>query len=202
VKGRTRLSLPEGCWNFRVCGHDWLQGMRRKVTIGTLQQFMEELAAAARSPGKVYLTGGATALLLGFREQTIDIDLKFDPEPEGAFDAIARLKNQLNLNVELASPDDFIPAPEDWRERSRHIAFINPVEFFHYDFSLQALAKLERGHAQDLEDVASLVRGGFVTKEELQNRFAEIEPKLLRYPALDPQEFKKKVEHFLNQLPQ
>lgn len=41
---------------------------------------MRELAAAARSPGKVYLTGGATALLLGFREQTIDIDLKLDSQ--------------------------------------------------------------------------------------------------------------------------
>lgn len=39
-----------------------------------------KLAAAARSPGKVCFTGGATALLLGFREQTIDIDLKLDPD--------------------------------------------------------------------------------------------------------------------------
>src|SRR5438045_6952715 len=110
--------------------------MRRKVTIETLNQFMRELAAAARSPGKVYFTGGATALLLGFREQTIDIDLKLDPEPQGVFEAIALLKNRLNLNVELASPDDFIPRTEDWRERSRHIASIGRVEFFYSDFSL------------------------------------------------------------------
>src|SRR5437762_12764357 len=106
--------------------------MRRKVTIATLKQFMQDLAAAAKSPGKVYFTGGATALLLGFREQTIDIDLKLDPEPEGTFEAIAVLKDRLNLNVELASPDDFIPAAADWRERSRHIASIGQVEFFHY----------------------------------------------------------------------
>src|SRR5260370_16080809 len=124
--------------------------MRRKVTVETLKQFMQELAAAARSPGKVYFTGGATALLLGFREQTIDIDLKLDPEPEGAFEAIATLKNNLDLNVELASPADFIPAAADWRERSRHIATIGKLEFFHYHFSLQALSKFERGHAQDL----------------------------------------------------
>src|SRR2546422_9927366 len=107
--------------------------MRRRVTVEALHQFMRELAAAARSPGKVYLTGGATALLLGFREQTIDIDLKLDPEPEGVFEAIATLKNRLNLNVELASPDDFIPAAADWRQRSRHIASIGKLEFFHYD---------------------------------------------------------------------
>ena len=161
---------------------------------------MQELASAARSPGRVYFTGGATALLLGFREQTIDIDLKLDPEPEGAFEAIASLKNDLDLNVELASPADFIPAAADWRERSRHIASIGKLEFFHYDFSLQALSKLERGHAQDLEDVASLVRSGYVTADELSRRFAQIEPELLRYPAIDPQQFKQKLEAFLETL--
>jgi len=158
---------------------------------------MQELAAAARSPGKVYFTGGATALLLGFREQTIDIDLKLDPEPEGAFEAIAVLKNSLDLNVELASPDDFIPPAPDWRERSRHIASIGRLEFFHYDFALQALAKLERGHAQDLEDAASFLRGGYVTADELRTRFEQIEAALIRYPAIDPQQFRQKVMDFL-----
>ena len=174
--------------------------MRRSVSIETLKQFMQELAAAARSSGKVYFTGGATALLLGFRDQTIDIDLKLDPEPEGAFEAIAELKNRLDLNVELASPDDFIPAAADWRERSRHITSIGRLQFFHYDLSLQALAKLERGHAQDLEDVASFLRGGYVTPNELKARFAQIEPGLLRYPAIDPPQFKQKLEDFLKKL--
>jgi hypothetical protein len=158
---------------------------------------MEELAATTRSPGKVYLTGGATALLLGFREQTIDIDLKLDPEPEGAFEAIAGLKNRLDLNVELASPADFIPALPDWREHSTHIITIKRVEFFHYDFVLQALAKIERGHAQDLQDAARLVRGGYVRLQELKTRFEQIRPGLVRYPALDPQQFQTKLESFL-----
>lgn len=166
--------------------------------VDTLKQFMRELAMAARSPGKVYFTGGATALLLGFRQQTIDIDLKLDPEPAGAFEAIADLKARLNLNVELASPDDFIPPPADWREHSRPIISIRSVEFFHYDFSMQALAKLERGHAQDVEDVISFIRGGYVTHKELKDRLAQIEPGLIRYPAIDPQQLKRKVEDFLS----
>jgi hypothetical protein len=145
----------------------------------------------------VYFTGGATALLLGFREQTIDIDLKLDPEPAGAFEAIAELKNRLELNVELASPEDFIPADAGWRERSRHIMSIGRIDFFHYDFAMQALAKLERGHAHDLQDVRSLLRGGFVTREELRAVFARLQPQLLRYPAIDESQFKKKVEDFL-----
>ena len=171
--------------------------MRRSVSVETLKQFMQELARASRGPGQVYFTGGATALLLGFREQTIDIDLKLDPEPAGAFEAIAILKNRLNLNVELASPDDFIPRTADWRERSRHIASIGGVEFFHYDFAMQALAKLERGHTQDLEDVSNFLRGGHVTAQELRARFEQIEAGLLRYPAIDPPQFRKKVEDFL-----
>ena len=174
--------------------------MRRKVTIATLKQFMQELAAESRSPGKVYFTGGATALLLGFREQTIDIDLKLDPEPAGAFEAIARLKERLDLNIELASPDDFIPGANDWRERSQHIASVGAVQFFHFDFSLQALSKLERGHVQDLEDASNLVRRGHVTAEQLHSRFLQIEPGLVRYPAVDPQQFRKKVEDFLARL--
>ena len=167
------------------------------MTVGKLHQFMEELAAAAESPGKVYLTGGATALLLGFREQTVDIDLKLDPEPKGVFETIARLKEKLELNVELASPDDFIPAAADWREKSPHIATFGPVQFFHYDLSLQALAKLERGQNQDLQDAKDLIRSGRVSLEELERRFSEIEGRLLRYPAIDSRQFREKVNDFL-----
>lgn len=124
-----------------------------------------------------------------------------DPEPAGAFEAIAALKNRLNLKVELASPDDFIPPAADWRERSRPITSIGSVEFFHYDFSMQALAKLERGHAQDLEDVISFIRGGYVTTDELKEGLARIEPGLVRYPAIDPKQFKRKLEDFLTKGP-
>jgi hypothetical protein len=171
--------------------------MRRKVTVERLKKFMDELAAAARSPGKVYFAGGATALLLGFREQTIDVDIKLDPEPGGVFEAIAQLKNRLDLNVELASPDDFIPATPDWREKSPLIASVGKVEFFHYYLVLQALAKLERGNEQDIEDVRSLLQGGYVTTEGLIRKFAQIEPELIRYPAVDAADFRKKVEDFL-----
>jgi hypothetical protein len=171
--------------------------MRRKVTKATLHRFMQELGAASTSPGKVYLTGGATALLLGFRDQTMDVDLKLDPEPKGAFEAIAKLKEKLDVNVELASPGDFIPAADGWQERSQAIVRHGNVEFFHYDFSLQALAKLERGHVQDLEDVASFVRAGHVSVRELQSRFAEIESRLPRYPAVDAARFKQQLKQFL-----
>lgn len=56
------------------------------------------------------MTGGASAVIYGWRESTVDVDLKFDPEPKGAFAMIPIIKDKLDINVELASPDLFIPA--------------------------------------------------------------------------------------------
>ena len=53
--------------------------------------------------------GGCTAVSVGWRTNTIDIDLALDPKPPGAFEAIRILKEELDVNVELASPADFIP---------------------------------------------------------------------------------------------
>ncbi len=41
---------------------------------------MRFLGREARGNARVYFTGGATAVLMGWRDTTIDIDLRFDPE--------------------------------------------------------------------------------------------------------------------------
>ncbi len=43
---------------------------------------MDTLARAAAEEGRVYLTGGATAVLMGWRESTIDVDFKLVPESD------------------------------------------------------------------------------------------------------------------------
>ena len=58
------------------------------LTKEKLLRFLDRLGASAKSPGTCFITGGGSALLLGWRETTVDIDLKFDPEPAGVFDAI------------------------------------------------------------------------------------------------------------------
>lgn len=40
--------------------------------------------------------------------------------------------------------DDFIPSLPGWRDRSVFIARHGAVDFYHYDCSAQALAKVER----------------------------------------------------------
>jgi hypothetical protein len=81
---------------------------------------MEALGQRVKGPGTIYLTGGATALLFGWRAKTIDVDIKADPEPRGLFEAITELKESLDANVELASPDLFIPELPGWLVRRCH----------------------------------------------------------------------------------
>ena len=175
--------------------------MRAETTKTKLLHFMTALGERVLGPGRIYLVGGATAVLHGWREATIDVDLKPDPEPAGLFEAIARLKDELDLNVELASPDHFIPAIPGWQERSLFIARHGQVEFFHYDPYGQALAKLQRGHDRDLLDVQWFTRSGLVRRDRLRECFELIEPQLLRYPAVDAASFRAAVMQFCESNP-
>jgi hypothetical protein len=157
---------------------------------------MEALGRRVNSPGRIYLTGGATALLHGWRPMTVDVDLKADPEPGGLFEAIAVLKNELAVNIELACPSDFIPELPGWRERSLFIASHGKLEFYHYDPYSQALSKIERGHPRDLKDVDAMLRAGLIRPEPLIDLFQQIEPQLIRYPALDSASFRAAVMAF------
>ena len=169
------------------------------LTKEKLLRFLDRLGARARTPGACFITGGGSALLVGWRETTIDLDLRFDPEPVGVFEAIPELKRELQMHVELAAPSDFLPPLRDWRERSRFIGKYGALEVYHYDFVSQALSKLERGHAKDLLDVTEMLRRGLVTAAELRLHAEAIRPAMYRYPALDEASFLRRVEAFLGE---
>jgi hypothetical protein len=154
---------------------------------------MEELGRACRGGGTIYLTGGATALLEGWRSSTVDLDLKLDPEPAGAFEAIRRLRESHQVNVELASPDQFLPELRDWRRRSPFIARFGLVDFHHYDLRAQALAKLARGFDRDVADVRAMLERRLIECEALQLALEEMEPRLERFPRVDPAELRARL---------
>ena len=85
--------------------------MRLETDKAKLEALMKALGSRVRGEGRIYLAGGATAVLHDWRPMTIDIDLKPDPEPAGLFEALVLLKEELDVNVELASPDQFIYRP-------------------------------------------------------------------------------------------
>ena len=154
---------------------------------------MKSLGQAAKGPGRIYLTGGATAVLFDWREATLDSDFRPDPEPLGVFDALPKLKEDLDINLELTAPSDFVPALPGWRDRSLFIAKHGPIEFFHFDMYTQALSKIERYHERDRDDVARMFKDRFVDRARLRELYLEIECLLPRYPAIDPGSLKARV---------
>jgi len=167
--------------------------MRALADAERIHHFMSALADAARGAGRAYFTGGATAVLLGWRPTTIDVDVHLVPEQDALLRAIPALKERLHLNVELASPADFIPVRADWEERSPFIARIGRLSFHHFDLYAQALAKVERGHSQDVADVREMVARGLVEPAAARAYFTAVEPELYRYPAVDPATFQRAV---------
>ena len=170
--------------------------MRPPAGAEKVRDLMRRLGKAARGEGRIYLVGGSSAVLVGWRESTVDVDLK----PPGVFAAIARAKDALDVNIELAAPDDFIPALPGWRERSRFIVRHGPVDYYHYDFHAQALAKIERGHELDLFDVGEMARRSLIQTERLAELFEAIQPALERYPAIDPPSFREKVRRAIAEI--
>jgi len=168
--------------------------MREAVTEPRLRDFMRRIAAEAREPGRIYLTGGASAVLRGWRTSTLDVDITIVPENDRILRAIPDVKERLHVNVELASPADFVPALRGWEERSPFIAREGSISFHHFDFYTQALSKIERAHHKDLLDVESMIRDGLVDPKRLRLLFEEAEPSLYRYPAIDPPSLRSAVE--------
>jgi len=168
--------------------------MRELADASRIERFMQTLGAVARREGRVYLTGGATAVLNGWRETTVDVDIKLIPDNDELLREIPRLKEELNLNVELAAPSDFIPVAAGWEDRSPLIRTEGKLAFHHFDPVAQALSKAERGHEQDRRDVMQLIESGLVDPGEARAQFDAVEPELYRFPAIDPAAFRRSVE--------
>ena len=168
--------------------------MRQKVSPDRLARFMKSIGRGEKKKARVYFVGGATAVLLGWRETTIDIDLKVVPELDEILRKLPGLKEDLQLNIELASPDDFVPALPGWEERSSYIGREGGIEFFHYDFYGQALAKIERGHTTDLNDVREMIDRGLVEPARLLELFSRVEDQVYKYPAIDAKSLRQAVE--------
>jgi Nucleotidyltransferase of unknown function (DUF6036) len=136
----------------------------------------------------MYLTGGATAVLEGWRQSTVDIDVRFEPDSDAPLRRISELKE------ELASPLDFLPELPGWRDRSRFRFREGNLEVFDFDLYSQALSKLERGFELDLEDVQSMVGSGEIEPDKLLELYTAIESELFRFPAVDPAKLRSSVE--------
>ena len=171
--------------------------MRANADAERVRAVARELARVARSDTTVYLTGGATAVIEGWRQSTVDIDLRLEPDSDQLLRRIAEVKNDLDVNIELASPPDFIPELPGWRDRSPFVLQEGRVTVRHFDPYSQALSKIERGFDLDRSDVEAMIDQELVEPGRLRELFDQIEPQLFRYPAIDAADLRAKLDRTL-----
>ena len=171
--------------------------MRPNADIERIRGLVRELARTADEDTTIYLTGGATAVLHGWRDSTVDIDLRLEPDSDELLRRIATVKDELHVNVELASPPDFIPELPGWRERSPFAFAEGRITVRHFDPYSQALSKISRDFELDRADVKAMIDQGLVDPTRLEELFEQIEPNLFRYPSLDAKDFRAKLDRTL-----
>jgi len=173
--------------------------MRREITAGTLRELMQELARTA-PPGdrfRVYILGGGTAVLGGWRASTIDADLY--AEREEVFRDVQGIKERLRLNVEFARPEHFVPALEGSAERHVFIDTAGNVDFYHYDPYAQLLSKVVRGFRKDMLDAEQFVKTGMVEPQGFLELVRQIpESAYVKYPNLSSTAVRAVVEEFVS----
>jgi hypothetical protein len=162
---------------------------------------MKELARAApqRRSYRVYLVGGGTAVHLGWRHSTVDVDLCSDRDD--VFRGIQGIKERLNINIEFAHPEDFVPPLKGTADRHVFIDTVGSITFYHYDPYAQLLSKIVRGFQRDLEDAREFVRSGMVDPRKFRSLVKAVpESAYARYPNLSPAGVASAVEAFLAEI--
>ncbi len=154
--------------------------LRPPVGAREIRGFLEALGREFHGRAQIYLVGGATIVLEGLRATTLDIDLSIDVDPAlhgELIQAIRRLKDRMQLNIEEASPGDFIPLPAGAQDRRIWIGQFGGIDAFHFDLYSVALGKIDRGQEKDFEDVEGLLAAGKIEFERLRRYYEDVHPR-------------------------
>ena len=167
--------------------------MRPNVDKKAIESFLQQLGRTFHKPGRLYLVGGAALVHAGVRPGfTQDIDIQVGGVNEGdLIVGIQRLIQQMQINIEFASPGDFIPLPSQWETHAQYVGRYGQIEVFYFDFYSIALSKIERGTTRDIEDVKLLVQQQRIALDELDAAYQEVLAQLGkgRYPKITPERF-------------
>lgn len=143
---------------------------------------------------RFYLVGGTVLIDLGLRAATLDVADADDPMALSDLEqAIRTLKNELDVNVEPASPADFLPIPSTALGRSRYIGRYGNVSVYYYHLASLVIAKAARGLEQDLADVERLVRAGEVEWQDVEETWLEVRASPTGWLRYEPDEVEQRL---------
>jgi hypothetical protein len=175
---------------------------REDATRERIDAFLHELGRRFTGRGALYLAGGSMLVYAGFRPRTIDVDYRVEltaGDDTQFIQALRAAQRLVNLNIEPASPADFIPLPSGWRERSRFLTQERGLAIYAFDLLSTALSKIERGQERDIEDVLALCHTGAIGVKQILQAFDEIAPRIETeaLPRITEQDFRRKIEAFM-----
>ena len=108
--------------------------MRPEVDQNRIEGFLLRLGQE-HQPGRLFLVGSSALVHKGLRARMVEVDIAIEADDAGTlFDAVRRLKDEMQINVELASPGDFVPLPAGWHERSLWVGRYDALDVFYFDF--------------------------------------------------------------------
>ncbi len=152
--------------------------MRQRTDQARLTRFLNALGGRMRRPVRLYLVGGSVLIDLGFRESTLDIDYVADADDPAVLaeleQAVRALKDELDVNVELASPADFLPIPPSVLGRSRFVGQYGQLSVYYYHLPSLVIAKAARGLEQDMADAEWLISSGEVAWSDIEATWHEV----------------------------
>lgn len=181
--------------------------MRPAVDKDEIERFLRTFGQQYRKSGRLYIAGGAALVHAGIRSgrtQGIDIEVT----DGDMLVTIDQLKHRLHLNIEIASPKDFMPVPTQWEAMSHYVGRYGDIEVFYFDFYSIALSKIDRGTTRDLQDVQLLVQQKAIDLPPLDGAFQDVMSQVqtpqgrMRYPRFDPTAFSARYQIIRQQLAQ
>lgn len=195
-EGRNRAASFPKTWSIEEDSEHEQESemsMRPNVDKGQIENFLKSLGRTFRKTGRLYLVGGAALVHAGLRPgstQDIDVEVRSVAEDE-MLDSIRQLKDAMNINIEFASPGDFIPLPSQWETNAQYVGRYGAIDVFYFDFYSIALSKIQRGNSRDINDVKLLLQQNVITLEGLDAAYNEILPRVGKgpYNKLDPRQF-------------
>jgi hypothetical protein len=163
-----------------------------------LRRFLEQLGRRLRRPVRFYLVGGSVLVDLGLRTATLDVDYVAAADDPRALEdlegAIRALRTELDINVEPASPADFLPIPPAMLDQSRFLRHDGRLSVYYYHLPSLVIAKVARGLERDLDDGERLLRAGEVRWQDIDATWDRIRSSPTGWLRYEPDDVQQRLE--------
>jgi hypothetical protein len=142
-----------------------------------IQAILNAMGKRVPPASRLILIGGSALSLLGNPRPTIDIDfIGDDLHPEPLHQAILRIAEELEVDVEPVPLDRFIPLPQGNEGRTIRVGQFGNLEIFIADPYSIALSKLDRGSDTDYDDLVFLVQRNHVDIDHFERMVQDALP--------------------------